>query len=340
MNVTKKQRLAFPDALKSISILAVILMHTVSGFMDSGALFDTEDLVQFLIIRDMTSWCVPVFLMVSGFFFLNPEKTFSYKDIFSKYLKRIVIAILSFGTLFAAAELFLTEGFSALLLPKAILGAVTGNTWAHMWYLYLIFALYLITPILRFLSKKIPTIFIILLEVVLFVFGSVLPFWNAFLSTTYFTFGGPTIYLFFYLAGYLFTKLSREHALGKAILFTILLGILFSGYGALRMIGFGVMMGYNAPITVLEALLLFLIFFFLEDRLPGTKFFQSVSALSFGMYLIHPVFLNLFYKVLHITLYEKPFPWFILLLCLISTLGSALITFLLRKIKFIKKAVL
>ena len=66
-------------------------------------------------------------------------------------------------------------------------------------------------------------------------------------------------------------------------------------------------MAYNYPFTVLLALMLFAWMSGREERPDrkeeriGCLFWRQASELSFAVYLIHPVFLNLAYKFLHVT---------------------------------------
>lgn len=39
--------------------------------------------------------------------------------------------------------------FRIRMIPEALKMTLMGHTWSHMWYLYLILFLYLITPLLK-----------------------------------------------------------------------------------------------------------------------------------------------------------------------------------------------
>lgn len=42
----------------------------------------------------MSRFCVPVFIMISGAIFLNPDFDLSWEKLFKKYLRRIVVSYL------------------------------------------------------------------------------------------------------------------------------------------------------------------------------------------------------------------------------------------------------
>ena len=66
------------------------------------------------------------------------------------------------------------------------------------------------------------------------------------------------------------------------------------------LVGFSIQMAYNYPFTVLLAVLLFAAGWngsIKKHRIP----WQEAGALSFAVYLVHPVYVNLLYKFVKIT---------------------------------------
>lgn len=94
-------------------------------------------------------YCVPVFLMISGYLFLNPERSFSAKRLFSKNIKRLLTAFFFWSFLYA----LITSGFATQrIVTKEIAEKFVHNLFYghyHMWYLYVMLGMYLITPALR-----------------------------------------------------------------------------------------------------------------------------------------------------------------------------------------------
>ena len=95
--------------------------------------------------------------------------------------------------------------------------------------------------------------------------------------------------------------------MGKGILPGLIL-LLCAGMAASRLWGnYALQMAYNYPFTVLLALLLFAWGMGTEERRGagrghGTGHFrEQAAALSFTVYLIHPVFLNMAYKFFRVT---------------------------------------
>ena len=147
---------AFLDVLRWSATAMVVLLHVVSGVTAilSAEMTPDQRAVYYTLKALMTAG-VPLFLMISGALLLNPEKEISVKKIFTHYLRRILLALLLFGTIYAVIELAVTEGgFSPDMLLQGFLNTLSGKSWAHMWYLYELAGLYLAAPLLRILIKN------------------------------------------------------------------------------------------------------------------------------------------------------------------------------------------
>lgn len=322
-------RKQFLDVLRVLATCAVVLMHVLTGATDvTDASIVPEYRSLLLSVMDLVTWCVPIFLMISGYLFLNPERTLTYPVMIKKYCRRIALAILLFGVPYAASELVVAEkSFRIMMIPEALKMTLTGHTWSHMWYLYLILFLYLITPLLKKVLQILPVWSVVAVMAVIFLGSSVAPFLNKVLdinSIPVLPDGG--VYFLYYLCGYLFAMREvcvdkaessatsgkgksmeagdhTEPARGRQIgnVWLIAAAVLIMGMILSRTLaGFSIQMAYNYPFTVLLAMLLFAAGWkgsIKKHRIP----WQEAGALSFAVYLVHPVYVNLLYKFVKIT---------------------------------------
>ena len=322
-------RKQFLDVLRVLATCAVVLMHVLTGATDvTDASIVPEYRSLLLSVMDLVTWCVPIFLLISGYLFLNPERTLTYPVMIKKYCRRIALAILLFGVPYAASELVVAEkSLRVMMIPEALKMTLTGHTWSHMWYLYLILFLYLITPLLKKVLQLLPVWSVVAVMAVIFLGSSVAPFLNKVLdinSIPVLPDGG--VYFLYYLCGYLFvvrevcvdkaessaTSGKRksmeagdhtEPAKGRQIgnVWLIAAAVLIMGMILSRTLtGFSIQMAYNYPFTVLFAVLLFAAGWkgsIKKHRIP----WQEAGALSFAVYLVHPVYVNLLYKFVKIT---------------------------------------
>lgn len=331
-------RKQFLDVLRVLATCAVVLMHVLTGAID---VTDTSIVPEYrsllLSVMDLVTWCVPIFLLISGYLFLNPKRILTYPVMIKKYCRRIALAILLFGVPYAASELVVTERtFRIMMIPEALKMTLTGHTWSHMWYLYLILFLYLITPLLKKVLQILPVWSVGTVMAVIFLGSSVAPFLNKVLysnSIPVLPDGG--VYFLYYLCGYLFavrevcvdkaessgtsgkgmeTGDTTEPVRGKRIgnVWLIAAAVLIMGMILSRTLaGFSIQMAYNYPFTVLLAVLLFAAGWNggqdgaasaarEKDRIHRIPW-QEAGALSFAVYLVHPVYVNLLYKFVKIT---------------------------------------
>ena len=257
------------------------------------------------------------------------------------------MAILLFGVPYAASELVVAERtFRIMMIPEALKMTLTGHTWSHMWYLYLILFLYLITPLLKKVLRVLPVWGVAAVMAVIFLGSSVAPFLNKVLdvnSIPVLPDGG--VYFLYYLCGYLFAV--REVGVDKGrnaggqmvesesgrragdntewdgetqnvesqawnVRLTAAVAVLTLGMILSRTLaGFSIQMAYNYPFTVLLAVLLFAAGWNggrngaasaarEKNRIHRIPW-QEAGALSFAVYLVHPVYVNLLYKFVKIT---------------------------------------
>ena len=77
-----QKRLLWPDVLRDVSALAVVLIHVSSYYVEKVLPYGSFGRFCADLYSALCRFAVPVFVMISGFFFLNPVKTVSVKDIY------------------------------------------------------------------------------------------------------------------------------------------------------------------------------------------------------------------------------------------------------------------
>lgn len=120
------------DLLRLLATLAVITIHAVK----ISAPFGIAPLV----------WCVPVFFMISGRFFLDPQREVSIRKLFRKTIPHIVVAFLFWSAVFTGY--YLLTGSYHDLNSFGVLAEFLHGPY-HLWFLYALTGLYLLTPALR-----------------------------------------------------------------------------------------------------------------------------------------------------------------------------------------------
>ena len=129
------------DFLRILACIGVITIHAagspiVHHMVEPGTLWYNECLVMDALVR----WSVPVFAMLTGFFMLDGNKELPIRKLLTKYVLRMVVALVVWSAFYAAT-------LHMSLLPF-------GSQGGHFWYLGMVIGLYLSMPILRMIAAN------------------------------------------------------------------------------------------------------------------------------------------------------------------------------------------
>jgi len=334
-----KEQIYYFDRLRIIAAFAVVVLHISAGELFNYSIGALQwDL--FNILDSATRFAVPVFVMISGALFLNPERRIEIKDIFSKYLLRIAVAFVLFSSFYSIAY-FMGD------LKIAIKNFVFGHY--HMWYLYMISGLYLSVPVLRRITESsILTKYFLFLSVF---FTFLIPFISKFSGMHWLSevcdrtnFSLVFGYQAYFVGGYYLGKSEFKKTQRLAIyilgivsfVLTVVLTGRFSSVSGKLYDGF---YSYFSLTVLLMSVAIFVFAKYNLAKLPSTsvkqKLLTVLSKLSFGIYLVHPYIIERIdcFKVLEFM------PWYI------GWAGKAVIVFVisgvltcfLRKIPFLNR---
>ena len=195
------------DLLKIICCISVIIIHVSARYCTLAVNKDyTEGIYFSNLMNCITRFAVPCFVMIAGGFALS--KKVSYKEFYKKKLKNILLPTLIFSILYASyymikiitGSIIEQTGSLAEKLIKVLADLITGNCPYHIWYLYMMLFIYLITPVLIGIKEKIGDINFNKLGIILLVIS--IPF--AITSTHKFSYdiGFSIYYLGYYILGY------------------------------------------------------------------------------------------------------------------------------------------
>ncbi len=276
--------------LKVFSAFAVVVLHVASAFMGGHGSYEWW---VGNIYGSLTRWCVPLFVMISGYFLLNKQEP--VKVFYRKRLNKILIPLI-FWSLFFSFWLVLKLAVKGELsdAPTVLLKAWgLGSPYFHLWYIFMIPFLYFITPALRVAFQHLSKNDIFLL--VLFCFslstldtlaGSILSYIGI---SKQFVFTNTFLYYigYFCLGGY-FAKyeVKQKNNLALTAFILALMVTVFGSY----FFTYKYFYSFLSLNTAVASIALFLLI-----KWNCNKDFKlnAISKLSLGIYLVHPVFLDL-----------------------------------------------
>lgn len=343
-----KDYIHYLSFLKCIAMLAVIGIHVFGTPTTYWPLLHTRGELFFakFMYSAFRAWAVPVFTMVSGALFLNPGKALPLAKLYKKYILRLVGVLMTFGLAFSIMEIvFSTKHFEVGTIWQALLTIYSGKTWAHLWYLYIVIGLYLVTPPLRTMVRELSPTGIRYLLLLLFVFSGFFPFLNGLTSVPFgIRLPGGTFWVFFYVLGYAFHAqiivMNRYLAIA-----CIASGLLWCAFGQF-LPDMPTITGsklYEIGTETLVSMAMSAGVFSLAKQCckQSVDFCDTLlNPLSFGIYVIHALFVNLMFKVLGVTpeQYDMWVVWTVVFI--VTSICSFSFAFVFRKIPFIGKKLL
>lgn len=140
------RRSARYDVLRVSACLAVILLHlSATIVLDRELIWSTGWYVS-MVVDAATRWCVVGFIMLSGALLLSPEKHAHPNEFWAKRLHRLLPALIVWPTIYLAWRyMFWKQPLTPALIVHDLLA---GRPYIHLYFLFLIAGLYLVTPLL------------------------------------------------------------------------------------------------------------------------------------------------------------------------------------------------
>lgn len=338
------ERKFYLDLLRVIAISAVVMIHVSADYV-----INPDNLIAFTIgniFDSLSRLGVPLFLMISGALILDENKEFNCK----KKILSLLIPWFTWSFFYALGfkvvlPILRRESFSFLGFIAAFL---KGHF--HLWYMWAIIGLYLITPILRKFvkkeNKKIVAYFIVLsllfqfTKPIITLLFEEIGFISKLEGTYTYIFenlnldflGGLTTY---FLTGWFLSNINL-----KKLTVTIL--YIMGSLGLMCIIIFTQILPHQYILTYSNlGLFVFFysvaIFLFVKNMCPksksSTRAVNGLSNLSFGVYLIH-MFVHT------IVAYVLPKnPLFIPVIFLVTITISVMISYVISKIPVAKKTI-
>ncbi len=142
-------REVWPDITRILATFAVIVLHTATvGFYGRFAP-NTSHFQVCNFYNSFTRFCVPVFVMLSGMFLLDPKHDYSLKKLYFKKILRLVCAFFIWSMFYLCVYKFQVR---PLLSFYGFLRQLVRGQY-HLWFIFMISGLYMVTPILRLIVK-------------------------------------------------------------------------------------------------------------------------------------------------------------------------------------------
>jgi len=347
----KNKRIEYFDWLRILCSFSVVILHISAQNWYSSPIQSHEWRI-FNFYDSLVRFGVPIFFMISGTIFL--EKNISFSVMLKKYIKNILINLIFWSFFYSLREKKIQKyNFKSTFLKFL-------DSHYHLWYLFRISGLYLITPILKEIIKneKIFQIYLVLNFIFSFFIPNLLPilfyysndYYNAFTNIiNKFGINGFLNHIqFYYMFGFYLNKKNTKPLLRIIIYILGICGIIFT-----FKMTYYISLKKNKKITFYSesyinvfftSIGIFIFFKYNFNDLKYSKrikeFIQKIGLLTFGIYIIHPFVIDeLKIRINLHTLSFEPL-YSVPINSLITFLISLIIVYLIKLIPFINKYIL
>ena len=341
------KRVLYLDMLKIISCIAVVLIHvTADGFNLMN--INTASWSVVTALNVLVKFAVPMFVMVSGALFLNPDRKLDVKKLWKKNILNLVIVYIIWTLIYATYVVY-NKGQGINFMD--VLSLAVKNSHYHLWFIPMLIGIYACIPLLKpMVSNGKRTVEYLL---ILFTLLYILPNTIEHFKFPYYTFVKAILdriqvpmlgYIgYFVLGHYLhmygipkkYTKLVYVSGIVSAVV-----GIVVTWIYSWHMGKATTTLASNFSITTyIISIMIFVLMknLFENKKLKFEKQIIHLSNISLGIYLIHVLIIDVLINRL-----DMPFTniWNLPLNIVILLVVSYLISLGLSKIPFVNKYII
>lgn len=330
-----RNNLLWIDNLRVISIIFVVLLH-VSSYGVVNFDVHLDDWMISNIFDSISRWAVPVFFMISGFLLLDINKDDTLSEFYKKRVFKIVLPLIIWTIFFMIFQFIklMYKDMSFNFYDNVIYPLYLGEPYYHLWFIYTIIVLYLITPFVKYFLNKSKVKHVFSITIILLLLSILYNLQN---YTKSFFLIESLKYLPYFLLGYLYRFVPEKKSLFYLACLFFLVSLFVTIYFTyiLHIENFDFKLyfyTYLSITTVPMSISIFYIFLYIKPNFIKEKY----SKLVLGVYLVHPIFIDFLFLIkldIGILAAYISIPIFTLVILLFSSLFVVFV----NKISFLKK---
>ena len=296
--------LIFADVIRAFAIIMVVVLHVAAYPVVQFQMLDRQDWWMMNIIDSLSRPAVPLFVMVSGMFLLDPAKQEGVVTFFRKRLARIAAPFLGWAIVYLIWRM--TFHGESISWDQAAREILQGPVYVHFWFMYMIIGLYILTPIIRSCIRNAGITIQLYCIFVWFIFLGVFPMLDRVMGLQLGVYLGVLQFVGYFIMGFMLReiRLNRLQMQLMLLMFAGMAGVTAIGTFILTSMNSGVLdeLFYNntSPNVIFMSVALFLVLKSVNyqhyfSKRPGYKSLVTwISSASFTIYFCHFIFIELF----------------------------------------------
>lgn len=341
----KRSKLLYLDILRCAATYMVIALHCVSGYIQAPSLYGTRSWWACLAVNSVARAGVPLFFMISGFLNLSDQRSLEIGGFYRRRLKRVLIPFLFWDAVYFLIGCY--SGQTRASLGRFLSELLVQGSKYHLWFVYEMAAIYLLTPFLKRLVDQLTVPQLWLLESIILLPTSILPMVNTLLPV-YIAPLRPLLegYLGYYLLGYILRRGDISSAGRYAAYLCALAGLGLGIWGNARSASPASMnLAMNGGYCLVHYMVAVGIFLLVRQMglrpLPAfaARGFEAVSRCSYGIYLVHVLVLEQAAYHLERAGFGLTPARTMLCLFLVASLGATALSFLFSRVPGLRRLI-
>lgn len=335
------KRLCSYDLIRIIAIFAVIIIHVSAEFW-YGEINNTWLAVNF-INSFVHAWAVPLFITLSGALMLrDKEKEIPLNKILKVYLPKMIFVLIIWHYIY---DIYTYKAINFEILINSTKNLLNGNSYSHLWYLYLTIGLYFLTPLLNKLVNSLTKKELEFYLIIGFIISLGIPFINSILSLNIGVIFDKMYvvkfhsYLLYYILGFYLRNITIKKAKLLYLFSIFSLGLLIlccllSNYISIDK---NIQFTLSIETNISGLFIVISIFLLAKEKIKfESNFINTMGKITFGTYLIHFIvektILEFIPKTINTTLH-------ILLISILVFIISYIISYVISKTPVLKKII-
>ena len=342
-----EKRKEYLDALRILASFAVMLIHVSSQYKHSVDVSSYEGIV-FRSYLLLSNWAVPVFCMISGCLFLSRDIPIAV--IFRKYVARLAFIFVCWSFIYALV--FERSNGIGTFLASFIKG------YSHLWFLYMIAGLYIVTPILRKVAEDEVTLryFIVLGIVTAILVPEIIQCISLvsgksgkYLSGAFGSAGFQTVsgYAIYFMLGYYLDRAEKKKLFSiplliAGLMLAYLIPVCINGLYSVRFDKEPAFLFTNYSVgELIRSCAVFLLVKAVFDKADERehRWIRLMAGYSLGAYLIHQMVITLLNRLASLNTLSCDALISVPLIGAITFVISYVLVFIIGKVPFVKKTV-
>lgn len=272
----------------SLDLLRIFFCYCIIILHESGFIIDYP--IKWTSFQLMVRPALFAFVSISGYFLLNSCDISNTKKFYIKRLSTLVIPLVIYSILIQfAANIIDKQGFFYGFSKDFWVNIYSGRITSHLWFVYSMIALYIVTPYIKIFLDKLNNKQLIVFLVLIFFFIGINPILDYYGYGTTITIIFANSMFFYYVLGYLISKIDFTNRKIGSIAVLEIISIVSVMLYFRKQLYIQTTLWTTSIFMVIGVVFYFALAEFLTDKIPGlfNKTISFISARTYSIYIIH-----------------------------------------------------